>query len=106
MKQFCMKIDRISQGRENALFLPSNMAAMTSHENALYFQFTVCGYYYFIYTDSGKYLNQKSELDLKKKPDGYLVRTPQALDTYRARRKKIDIVHTEVTRWHSESFVV
>ena len=28
------KIDRISQGRENVLFLPSNMAAMTSHENA------------------------------------------------------------------------
>ena len=58
MKQFCIKIDRISQGRENALFLPSNMAAMTSHEYA-------GGYYYFIYTDSGKYLNQKSELDLK-----------------------------------------
>ena len=36
MKQFCMKIDLISQGRENVLFLPSNMAAMTSHENALY----------------------------------------------------------------------
>ena len=35
MKQFCMKIDLISQ-RENVLFLPSNMAAMTSHENALY----------------------------------------------------------------------
>ena len=33
MKQFCMKIDLISQ-RENVLFLPSNMAAMTSHENA------------------------------------------------------------------------
>ena len=31
MKQFCMKIDLISQ-RENVLFLPSNMAAMTSHE--------------------------------------------------------------------------
>ena len=29
-----MKIDLISQGRENVLFLPSNMAAMTSHENA------------------------------------------------------------------------
>ena len=29
-----MKIDLISQGRENVLFLPSNMAAMTSH--ALY----------------------------------------------------------------------
>ena len=36
MKQFCMKIDLISQGRENVLFLPSNMAAMTSHENALF----------------------------------------------------------------------
>ena len=36
MKQFCMKIDLISQGRENLLFSPSNMAAMTSHENALY----------------------------------------------------------------------
>ena len=35
MKQFCMKIDLISQGRENVLFLSSNMAAMTSHENAL-----------------------------------------------------------------------
>ena len=34
MKQFCMKIDLISQGRENVLFLRSNMAAMTSHENA------------------------------------------------------------------------
>ena len=37
MKQFCMKIDLISQGRENVLFLSSNMAAMTSHENALYY---------------------------------------------------------------------
>ena len=36
MKQFCMKIDLISQGRENVLFLPSNMAVMTSHESALY----------------------------------------------------------------------
>ena len=36
MKQFCMKIDLISQGRENVVFLPSNMAAMTSHEDALY----------------------------------------------------------------------
>ena len=36
MKQFRLKIDLISQGRENVLFLPSNMAAMTSHENALY----------------------------------------------------------------------
>ena len=36
MKQFCMKINLISQGRENVLFLPSNMAAMTSHENALW----------------------------------------------------------------------
>ena len=36
MKQFCMKIDLISQWRENVLFLPSNMAAMTSHENALF----------------------------------------------------------------------
>ena len=35
MKQFCMKIDLFSQGRENVLFLPSNMATMTSHENAL-----------------------------------------------------------------------
>ena len=34
MKQFCMKINLISQGRENVLFLPSNMAAMRSHENA------------------------------------------------------------------------
>ena len=30
------EIDLISQGRENVLFLPSNMATMTSHENALY----------------------------------------------------------------------
>ena len=36
MKQFCMKIDLIFQRRENVLFLPSNMAAMTSHENALF----------------------------------------------------------------------
>ena len=36
VKQFCMKIDLISQGRENVLFLPSNMAEMTSNENALY----------------------------------------------------------------------
>ena len=36
MKQFCVKIDLISQRRENVLFLPSNMAAMTSHENALF----------------------------------------------------------------------
>ena len=36
MKQFCMKIDLIFQGSENGLFLPSNMAVMTSHENALY----------------------------------------------------------------------
>ena len=36
MKQFCIKIDLIPQGREHVLFLPSNMAAMTSHENALY----------------------------------------------------------------------
>ena len=36
MKQFCMKIYLISQGRENVLFLPSKMAEMTSHENALY----------------------------------------------------------------------
>ena len=36
MKQFCMKIDLISQRRGNVLFLPSNVAAMTSHENALY----------------------------------------------------------------------
>ena len=35
MKQFCMKKDLIYQGRENVLFLSSNMAAMTSHENAL-----------------------------------------------------------------------
>ena len=35
MKQFCMKIDLISQRRENVLFLPSNMAATTSHESAL-----------------------------------------------------------------------
>ena len=31
-----MKIDLISQGRENVLFLPSNMAAMTSHEKLAY----------------------------------------------------------------------
>ena len=31
-----MEIDLISQGRENVLFSPSNMAAVTSHENALY----------------------------------------------------------------------
>ena len=36
MKQFCMKIDLISQERENVLFLPSNMETMRSHENALY----------------------------------------------------------------------
>ena len=35
MKQFCMKIDLISQRRENVLVLPSNMVAMTKHENAL-----------------------------------------------------------------------
>ena len=35
MKQFCMKIDLISLRREHVLSLPSNMAAMTSHENAL-----------------------------------------------------------------------
>ena len=35
MKQFYMKIDLISQGRENVLFLPTNMVAMTSHESAL-----------------------------------------------------------------------
>ena len=35
MNQFCMKIDLISQGRENVLFLPSYMALMTSRENAL-----------------------------------------------------------------------
>ena len=36
MKQLCMKIDLISlRGRENVLFLPSDMAAMTSYENAL-----------------------------------------------------------------------
>ena len=29
MKQFCMEIDLISPRRENVLFLPSNMAAMT-----------------------------------------------------------------------------
>ena len=34
IKQFCMKIYLISKGRDNVLFLPSNMAAMTSHENA------------------------------------------------------------------------
>ena len=39
MKQFWVKIDLISQGRENVLFLPSNMAAMTSHENALLIHF-------------------------------------------------------------------
>ena len=38
MKQFCMKIDLFSQRRENVLFLPSNMAAMTSHEDALWKQ--------------------------------------------------------------------
>ena len=41
MKQFCMKIDLISYRRENALFLPSNMAAMTSRENALFFSVTL-----------------------------------------------------------------
>ena len=35
MKQFCMKIDLISQRRENVLVLPSNMAAMTSHDVTL-----------------------------------------------------------------------
>ena len=34
IKQFCMKIYLISKGRDNVLFLPSNIAAMTSHENA------------------------------------------------------------------------
>ena len=38
MKEFCVKIDLITQGRENVPFLPSNMAAMTSHENILYIQ--------------------------------------------------------------------
>ena len=38
MKQFCMKIDLISQRRENILFLPSNMAAVTSHKNALFLE--------------------------------------------------------------------
>ena len=42
MKQFCMKIDLISQGQENVLFLPSNMVAMTSHENALYNFLSLC----------------------------------------------------------------
>ena len=37
MKQFCIKIDLISQGRENALSLPANMAAMTSHECSVKF---------------------------------------------------------------------
>ena len=36
MKQFCMKIDLISLERENVLFLPSNMVAMTSDENSLW----------------------------------------------------------------------
>ena len=31
-----LKQDLISQGRENVLFLPSNMATMASHENALF----------------------------------------------------------------------
>ena len=46
MKQFCMKIDLISQGRENVLFLPSNMVAMTSHENALYNFLSLCQLYF------------------------------------------------------------
>ena len=33
MKQFCMKIDLISKGRENVLFLSLNIATMTPHEN-------------------------------------------------------------------------
>ena len=41
MKQFCMKINLISQGRENVLLVPSNMAATTSHENALYKQINI-----------------------------------------------------------------
>ena len=36
MKQFCMKIYLISEGRENVLFMPSSMAAMTSRQNALF----------------------------------------------------------------------
>ena len=44
MKQFCTKIDIISLGRENVLFLPSNMAAMTSHENALYCTYIIYAY--------------------------------------------------------------
>ena len=52
MKQFCMKIDLISQRRENVLFLPSNMAAMTSHENALY---------WFKVQSPKKYHNSKQE---------------------------------------------
>ena len=44
MKQFCVKINLISQGRENVLFLPSNMAAMTSHENALYCSHSLNGF--------------------------------------------------------------
>ena len=35
MKLFCMIIGLISQRRENVLFLPSDMGAITSHENAL-----------------------------------------------------------------------
>ena len=44
IKQFCMKIDLISQRRENVLFLPSSMAAMTSHENVLLAKVQLCEY--------------------------------------------------------------
>ena len=41
MNQFRMKIDLISQRRQNVLFLPSSMAARTLHENALLFKIGV-----------------------------------------------------------------
>ena len=41
MKQFGIKIDLISQARGNVLFLPSSMAAMTSHENVLWREWVV-----------------------------------------------------------------
>ena len=64
MKQFCMKIDIISQRRENVLFLPSNMAAMTSHENALYCLFAFSMYLYHYQGCShynSHYLNSSAE---------------------------------------------
>ena len=50
------------------------------------------GWILLIYIDSKKYLSQKSDLDLKTKPDGYLVRTSQALDIHIATGRRILII--------------